>query len=236
MKDTTVIILAAGEGNQPSPYFNIVLHYFRNIKEFINTLKITKSTDDDVYEKALSKLMSSSQVDLFEYQDCFAQIKYPHQILDIIDLFISTRLDKTNAIHPTAKIMSGAVIKNSYIGKNVIIGNNCLVRHSIIEESSIVGYNTEIARSYVGPKFFFHCNYVGDSVIEGSTNMGSGSRLANLRFDQKPIKNTGRIKFGAIMAKGTKIGINASIMPRAIIPANIIIGSGSVYYGSQKKA
>ena len=132
--------------------------------------------------------------------------------------------------------MEGAVIKNSYIGKNVVIGNNCLIRDSIIEEGSVVGYNTEIARSYVGPKSYFHCNYVGDSVIEGSTNMGSGSRLANLRFDEKEIKDTGKKKFGAVMAHGSKTGINASIMPGAIIEANQIVGSGIVYYGPKKRS
>ncbi|MEA3355369.1 MAG: sugar phosphate nucleotidyltransferase [Patescibacteria group bacterium] len=224
------IIEKPGEGNQPSPYFNIVLHYFKDIKTFINTLKTTKSKADDIYEKALSKLMASGKVNMFEYSDYFAQIKYPHQILDVVDLFLTSRLDKKSAIHPTAKIMSGAIIKNSYIGKNVVIGNNCLIRDSIIEENSLVGYNTEIARSYVGPKSFFHCNYIGDSIIEGFTNMGSGSRLANLRFDEKKIGNTGRKKFGAVIAKGAKTGINASIMPGAMIKPNQIIGSGEVYY------
>jgi bifunctional UDP-N-acetylglucosamine pyrophosphorylase/glucosamine-1-phosphate N-acetyltransferase len=130
--------------------------------------------------------------------------------------------------------MEGAVIKNSYIGKNVVIGNNCLIRDSIIEADSVVGYNTEIARSYVGPKSYFHCNYVGDSIIEGSTNMGSGSRLANLRFDEKEIGGTGKKKFGAVLALGAKTGINASLMPGAIVVANGIVGSGEVYYGPKK--
>ncbi|MBU1085090.1 MAG: sugar phosphate nucleotidyltransferase [Candidatus Beckwithbacteria bacterium] len=229
-KKPLAIIEKPGEGNQPSPYFNIVLHYFKDTKTFINTLKTTKSKQDDIYEKALSKLMADGQVNMFEYQDYFAQIKYPHQILDMVDLFLTSRLDKKSAIHPTAKIMSGAVIKNSYIGKNVVVGNNALIRDSIIEEGSVVGYNTEIARSYVGPKSFFHCNYVGDSVIEGSTNMGSGSRLANLRFDEKEIGDTGKKKFGAVLAHGAKLGINASIMPGAMIKANQIVGSGVVYY------
>ena len=228
------IIEKPGEGYQPSPYFNIVLHYFKDIKNFIKTLKITRSNNDDIYEKALSKLMTAGKVDMFKYSDYFAQIKYPHQILDMVDLFLTSRLDKKFAIHSTAKIMSGAIIKNSYIGKNVTIGNNCLIRDSIIEQNSVVGYNSEIARSYIGPDSWFHCNYVGDSVIEGSINMGSGSRLANLRFDEKKIGNTDKKKFGAVIAKGVKLGINASIMPGAMIKANTIIGSGEVYYGSKK--
>ena len=236
VKDKPVAIIEKpGEGKQPSPYVTLVLHYFKNKDMLFKNLEASKSKKDDLYEVALSKLLKDTQVDLFDYTDYFVQIKYPHQILDVADAFLNHKKTKDSIIHPTAKIMPGAVIKNSYIGKKVTIGNNCLIRDSIIEDNSVVGYNTEIARSYVGPDNWFHCNYVGDSVIEGNSNLGSGARIANLRFDKKSIADTNKTKLGTIMAKGSQLGINTSIMPGLTIGENSLIGSGVVLYKSVGK-
>jgi bifunctional UDP-N-acetylglucosamine pyrophosphorylase/glucosamine-1-phosphate N-acetyltransferase len=237
------IIEKPGKGKQPSPYFNIVLHYFQKGLDFIDILQKTASKQDDVYEVALTKLIKARPAELFKYNHYFGQIKYPFHILDVMNLFLNHRLKKKVEIHPTAEIMAGAVIKGpAYIGKNVIVGNNALIRHSTIEEGSLVGYNTEIARSYVGPNNFFHCNYLGDSVIEANSNLGSGARLANFRFDQKEsmLKKgdrkipTGKTKFGAVLGQGAKLGINASIMPGITIGANALIGAGVVLNHSVK--
>jgi len=227
------------KGYEPSQYLNLVAHYFPQTDKFVDQIKKSRSKKDDLYEVALNKLMQSTQVNLVKNSDFFAPIKYPHHLLDVVKILLKLNLkNKKNFIHPTAKVMPGATIINSYIGPNVTVGSNVLVRDSIVEEGSVIGYNTEIARSYVGPKSWFHCNYVGDSVIEGHTNMGSGARLANLRFDNLPItlkqpKNdipTKKIKLGSIIAKGAKLGINASIMPGMTIGSNAIIGSGVVLH------
>jgi bifunctional UDP-N-acetylglucosamine pyrophosphorylase/glucosamine-1-phosphate N-acetyltransferase len=256
-KQVKAIIEKPGAGKQPSPFLNIVIHYFKNSQEFIAVLKKTTSKKDDVYELALSKLMRTKKVALFEYQHYFNQLKYPYQLLDVREAFLNHRLktgfsrqaqihhraviDGSVQIEAGAKIMAGAVIKGpAYIGKNVIIGNNALVRQSNIEQGSVVGYNTEIARSYVGPNNWFHCNFVGDSVIEADCNLGSGARLANWRFDKKEIYlqtssgrlATGKTKFGAVLAKGVKLGINASIMPGVMIGKNSLIDPGAVVYHS----
>lgn len=212
----------------PSQYFSLVMHYFKNKHKLFKILKKTNSQKDDLYEKALSKIMANQSVDLFEYQDYFVQIKYPYQILDAVDIFLNYKKDQDVFIDTSAKIMKGAVIKNSYIGPKAVIGNNCLIRDSIIESNTTIGYNTEIARSYIGSDNWFHCNYVGDSVIEGGSNLGSGTRLANLRFDKKPINTSQRTKLGSIMGKNSQLGINTSIMPGVTIGAGSIIGSGVI--------
>jgi NDP-sugar pyrophosphorylase family protein len=247
------IIEKPAAGKEPSPYLNLVLHYFQDAARFYNLLARSNSKKDDLYEVALSSLIKAEPAVLFRYQGYFGQLKYPWQVLDVMEIFLRERLkakispraqidkraviDGQVQIEAGAKIMANAVIKGpSYIGRNVIIGNNVLVRNSMISAGSVVGYNSEIARSYIGPESWFHCNYVGDSVIEGESNLGSGSRLANLRFDSKAIDlkingqrlPTQRIKFGAVLAKGVKIGINASIMPGITVGSNSIIGAGVV--------
>ena len=223
-------------GQRPSDYLNLVLHYFPKIEEFVKHLKSVKSDNDDVYEQALNEGLKHAPAVLVKAEGYFQPLKYPHQLLDITALVLGKRLDPEKLIDPSVKIMEGAVVKNSYLGPNVVIGNNCLVRDSIIEAGSVVGFNTEIARSYVGPKSWFHSNYVGDSVVEGESNMGSGARLANWRFDGQSVGlklkdkviDSGKTKLGVIMAKGVKLGINASIMPGVTLGEKAIVGSGLV--------
>jgi bifunctional UDP-N-acetylglucosamine pyrophosphorylase/glucosamine-1-phosphate N-acetyltransferase len=207
---------------KPSNWLKLVLDYFPKIEEFIAALKSTRSCQDDVYEQALNTLGNLSLVKAAGY---FQPLKYPWQILDMTKLFL-TKLNQTG-IDQTAKIMPGAQVINSYIGPNVILGHHALVRDSIVESGNTVGYHTEICRSYVGPNNNFHCNYVGDSVIESDCNLGSGARLANMRFDKKEIL-PGRAKLGAVMAKGSQLGINASVMPGVTLGAGAIVGSGLV--------
>ncbi len=231
----TGIVEKPEEDMRPSDYLNLVLHYFPKVEEFMRHLSAIKSESDDVYEQALNEGLKHAPAVLVEAKGYFYPLKYPHQLLDITAAILK-KLDPKSLIHPSAKIMEGAVVKNSYIGPKVIIGNNCLVRDSIIEAESVIGFNTEIARSYVGPKSWFHSNYVGDSVVEGESNMGSGARLANWRFDGKNIGlklkdkviDSGKTKLGAIVAKGAKFGINASVMPGVTIGESAIVGSGLV--------
>ena len=228
----------------PSKYLNLVLHYFPQIKVFLDLLSQTKSSHDDVYELALTRLLTKTPAALVKADGYFQSLKYPWQILDMTQIILAHRLkpgiDKTAKIHPTVviegpvrieagvKIMPYAIIKGpAYIGKNVVIGDHVLIRNSIIEAASVIGYKTEIARSYVGPNNFFHKNYVGDSVIESDSNLGSGATLANLRFDKKEII-PGRNKLGAIMAQGSQLGVNVSVMPGVSLGAKAIVGSGLV--------
>ena len=188
----------------------------------MTVLKSTRSLQDDIYEQALNQLGNLHLVKTAGY---FQPLKFPWQILDMTRLLLTKRLQ--TGIDKTAKIMPGAHVVNSYIGPRVVLGHHALVRDSIIESGTTVGYHTEICRSYVGPNNNFHTNYVGDSVIEADSNLGSGARLANMRFDKKEIM-PGKLKLGAIMARGSQLGVNAAIMPGVTLGEKAIVGSGVV--------
>lgn len=198
---------------KPSEWAKIVLDYFPEIKDFTAVLK-------DDYEAALNRL----DLTMIKAGGEFYQLKFPWQILDLTAGLLTGK----NQIDSTAKVMSGSEIINSYLGPGVIVGQNCLVRDSIIETDSVVGFGTEICRSYVGPGNYFHRNYIGDSVIEGGSNFGAGAVLANYRFDHKPIGDSGRAKFGAVVGRGAQIGVNASVMPGAVIEAGGVVWPGEV--------
>lgn len=207
---------------KPSNWLKLVLDYFPEIEKFITVLQKTESAEDNVYETTLNQLGGKY---LLKTSGYFQSLKYPWQILDMTKLFL-TKLNLAG-IDQTVKIMPGAKVINSYIGPNVILGHHALVRDSIVEAGTTVGYHTEICRSYVGPNNNFHTNYVGDSIIEADCNLGSGARLANMRFDKKEII-PGRNKLGAILAQGSQLGINVSVMPGISIGSKAIVGSGLV--------
>ncbi|MHA1272005.1 MAG: bifunctional sugar-1-phosphate nucleotidylyltransferase/acetyltransferase [Promethearchaeota archaeon] len=111
---------------------------------------------------------------------------------------------------------------NAFIRPNTSIQNKCHIGISEIKNSIILS-NTNIP----------HFNYVGDSIICEGVNLGAGTKIANLRLDDKNIKmtikgspiDTKRRKLGAIIGPNVKTGINTSIMCGKIIGENVKIGA-----------
>ena len=100
----------------------------------------------------------------------------------------------------------------TYLGKKVRVGNACEIKDSILMDYTHVG----------------HLSYVGDSVIGERCNLGAGTLVANLRFDDMPVKITvkgrkvssGRRKLGVFLGDCVKTGINVSFIPGAIVGPN----------------
>lgn len=232
----------------PSDILSLVVDYFQNATDFINEIKKAESGADDRFERALNSLCQTKTVSLLAYEGSWVTIKYPFHILEIMSYLLdniqphisSTASVSTRAsihgnvfIDDSATIQEGAVIMGPvYIGKNVIVGNNTLIRSSVIEDGTIVGFGTEIARSYVGPRCHFHGNFIGDSVLESDINPSFGTCTANLRLDKAEVIMwigdkkipTGRTKFGAVIAKGVFFGVQCNTQPGATI------GEGSRIY------
>lgn len=232
------------EKDRPSDVIKLVVDYFPDPQVLFSQLKRTK-TGDAAYERALNQILKQQQVSFREYQDRFNQLKYPWQVLSLMETILQTRLKPRQAadvsIHPTAvvadnvtlesgvKIMPHATIAGpAYIGAHTVIGNNALVRQSMIGPNCVIGYNTEVARSWVGKKCWFHSNYIGDSVLEADISFGAGAVTANFRLDQQPVKDTGRVKLGAVIGRGSRVGVNTSLMPGISIGRQAVIGPGLV--------
>lgn len=244
------IIEKPGAGNEPSNLVNLVFDGLQHPREFLHLLENTTSTHDDVYEVALTKLLQKTSVSVIEHNGYWQATKYPWHVLDVMNILFNDllpKIDLSASISPKAtvegnvtieanvKIFEGAVVKGPvYIGKNTIIANNALVRQSMVRNDCVVGYNTEVTRSYVGDNCWFHSNYVGDSVLENNISFGAGSILANLRLDEGEINSvikaekigTSRNKLGAIIGKNVRFGVNTSIMPGVKIGSGSMIGAG----------
>ena len=252
------IIEKPKKGEEPSDIANLFFHYFSKPREIFELIA-EQNNSDDAYEKALDQLIQKKVVNFMVYEGYWQKLKQAHHVLDMTQLFLSHRLknkidrkaiiDKMAKIEGPvqieagAKILAGAVIKGpAYIGKNVIVGNHSLIRDSIVESGSIIGFGSEVARSYVGPNCSLHHNFIGDSVLEAEVNPSYGTCTANLRFDGSKVKmrlaskngekdqliETNKEKLGSIMAKGVFLGVNCSILPGITLAAKATAFPGSV--------
>ncbi|WP_202320732.1 bifunctional sugar-1-phosphate nucleotidylyltransferase/acetyltransferase [Archaeoglobus neptunius] len=139
-------------------------------------------------------------------------------------------------------VMAGSyIVGPAIIGENCRIGPNCYIRpYTAIGDGCHIGNAVEIKNSIImsGTKVP-HLNYVGDSVVGENCNLGAGTKIANLRLDERNIvvsvrgkkEDTGLKKFGAVIGDNVKTGINVSINVGTMIGNDVLIGPGRVVGG-----
>jgi len=140
-------------------------------------------------------------------------------------------------------IKAGTYIEGPvWIGEDCVIGPNAYLRKgTMLCGSNKVGASSEVKNSILmkGAKAPHH-NYVGDSIIGNNSNLGSGTKIANLRLDKKNIKvihqgkrnDSGRRKLGAIIGDNVNTGINTSINAGTILGSNVRIGPNASVSGT----
>lgn len=243
------VIEKPNKENLPSHMFKLVFDYFSDFDLLIKAIEDVKTTKDDHYEQAINKLLNSQVLrDYFPYEGYWYSLKYSWHVLTMMKTMLgeineskiaqSAKISKQAVI--TGKVIIGEnvrigdfakIVGPSYIGDNTVIGDYSLVRETQIGEDCLIGSFCEIARSYIGNKVFLHRNYVGDSVLADEAMMGAGGITANLRFDGETVTSevdmdkvdTNMVKFGTIVGRGTKIGVNVTILPGIKIGNNCLI-------------
>jgi bifunctional UDP-N-acetylglucosamine pyrophosphorylase/glucosamine-1-phosphate N-acetyltransferase len=246
------IIEKPGRGHEPGKLVNVSGHYYQNATDLIqkiNSITIVPGSDDR-YEQAVTALCLDHKIVAETYRLASFSLKYPWDILTATSQLLSqiSSFEGDNVSVKANIVIEGTVYLGNnvriyefskivgpcYLGDNTIVGNGCLVREAILEGETVVGSGTEITRSYVGKNCWFHRNYVGDSVIMPDVGMGSGATTANLRLDDGPVKSvvgnekqeTTRVKLGAIIGKGSRVGVNVSLMPGVKIGYQSYLSSG----------
>jgi bifunctional UDP-N-acetylglucosamine pyrophosphorylase/glucosamine-1-phosphate N-acetyltransferase len=119
---------------------------------------------------------------------------------------------------------------NAYLRPSTSIGSGCKVGAAVELKNTILMDRSKVP----------HLSYVGDSVIGERCNLGAGTKVANLRLDEKEVQvvvdgkrtGSGRRKLGVIMGDDVKTGINASIDAGTIIGEGSFIGMGAVVRGT----
>jgi len=132
-------------------------------------------------------------------------------------------------------IRSGSyIVGPCYIGENSLIGPNAFIR-----PFTSIGNDCHVGMSEIKNSLIFsntsvpHFNYVGDSIICENVNLGAGTKISNLKFDNKNIKmkinekliDSGRRKLGAIIGPNSQTGINSSVMCGKKIGEGSVIGA-----------
>lgn len=166
----------------------------------------------------------------------------PTQIPSIISNLIKNLSDEYvisngNAVHRTATIEPGAILKSPYIiGPNCFIASFAYLRGGVwLESDVIIGPACEIKSSLIlRESKAAHFNFIGDSIIGRNVNIEAGAIIANYRnefaskeivcfVDKKKI-TTGIDKFGAILGDECKIGANAVLAPGTILKPGTTVG------------
>jgi len=243
-----------GEGNEPSSFVRIVCDYFTNGSTLLNYLEKGFVGGTLLYEEALSKMMSDGEIfEMLEHKDAWIPVKYPWDTLTIMEHYLASiqksQIAKSASVDKSASIVGPVILGEHvrvmefaklvgplYIGDGAIIGNHTMLRASMIGENSVIGFGSDVTRSYIGDNCWFHSNYIGDSVISDNVGMGAGAVLANLRLDEGDVYsvvkdekiNSGRAKLGAIIGEGARIGIEAQLMPGVKVGKNSVVGPGVI--------
>ncbi|MFX0038486.1 MAG: bifunctional sugar-1-phosphate nucleotidylyltransferase/acetyltransferase [Candidatus Heimdallarchaeota archaeon] len=162
-------------------------------------------------------------------------------LLDDINGQIVGEIEDNVKIQGNVYIGKGTIVKSGsfiqgpcYIGEKNIIGPNAFIRpYTSIENNCHIGMS-EVKNSIILSNTSVpHFNYVGDSILCENINLGAGTKISNLRFDNKSIKmrinekiiDSGRRKLGAIIGPNSQTGINVSIMCGKKLGENSIIGA-----------
>ncbi|NDJ75499.1 MAG: NTP transferase domain-containing protein [Chloroflexi bacterium] len=252
----TNMVEKPGAGNEPSDLVNIVAHIHTDALALLGQVQAEydrPEQSDDHYERAMAVLMADRLFQVVPYEGRWQAIKFPWHVLDAMHHFLGQIdgqfvspeatiedgvLIKGNVvIEPGARLFHGAtVVGPAYIGQNAIVGNGALVRDSMVGARSVVGYVTEVARSYMAEGVHTHAGQVLDSVLDDDVNFSATCTTANLRIDQGNVwsavkgqrMDTGRDKFGLVAGKRAFIGVNVMTMPGTKIGRDAEIGPTTV--------
>ena len=245
------IVEKPAEGKEPSNLANAGVYVFS--KDVFDRIKQTKESSRGEWEltDAITMLANEGKTVIAAQlsKDDWFDVGRPWDLLDA-NVWALKRMEHrilgnveqgANLIGPvsvaeTARIRSGAYIEgpafideeadvgpNCYIrpctsiGKKVRVGNACEIKNSILMDGTHVG----------------HLSYVGDSILGEKCNLGAGTVIANLRFDNGAVKmmikdklvDTGRRKLGAVFGDNVKTGIKSLFTPGVKVGENTWIGA-----------
>ncbi len=229
--------------------------YFLPVDFFAQLKKVGLSKRGE-YElvDAVNTYAAKKPVQVLEYDGFWTDVSTYWNYLDAnryaLEAYLQPKIEgevEDGVVLKNARLYAGkgAVVKAGtrieglvYIGENCTIGPHAFLRNGVvIERDCHVGTSEIKASVLLRESNVPHVSYVGDSVLCEDVNIGGGTVIANLRFDDKNVKvningrifDSGRRKLGAAVGQGTRVGVNAAINCGAIVPPNSRILPGSFY-------
>jgi len=225
--------------------------------EIFEEIGSTKRCPRGEYEitDTLSQLSSNTDVRVHRLAGEWIDVAHPWDLLRANETLMSKAersvegevehgaiLEGEVIVESGAKVRSGSYIEGpAYISNGSDVGPNCYIRsNTCLGQDCRIGAAVEVKNSIImsGSKIPHH-SYVGDSIIGERCNLGSGTKVANLRFDgrnvmvttEQGVMDTGRRKLGVIMGDDVKTGINSMIDVGTVIFENSYLGPGALARG-----
>jgi bifunctional UDP-N-acetylglucosamine pyrophosphorylase/glucosamine-1-phosphate N-acetyltransferase len=170
-------------------------------------------------------------------------------LLARMDPSIEGTVEEGAVLEGAVHVAAGAIVKAgsriegpAWIGPGATVGPNAIIRGAtMLGAGAKVGTASEVKNSILmdGAKAPHH-NYVGDSILGRDCNLGSGTKVANLRYDGANVYaiirgervDSGLRKLGVILGDDVKTGVNASLNVGTILGEGTIVGPGRVVSGS----
>ena len=178
-------------------------------------------------------------------------IKYPWDLHYVIQKILQDEV-KQVSISPNASISKSTVIEGpcvieddvtiddfckikgpTYIGKGSFIGMSSLIRNCMLGDKTRIGFNCEIARSYLlGSDKISHQNIILDSIIGENVWFGAYAATVNVLSTKQKISyeiekgksiDTGIDRFGALVGNNCTISTSVIIMPGRHIQADTFV-------------
>ena len=131
-------------------------------------------------------------------------------------------------LSPGAVVEEGAGVTGpALIGAGAHVYAGTLVRGPVIlGRGAVVGRGSEVVRSILLDEAHVpHLNYVGDSILGASANLGAGAVCSNVKLDEGEITirvgereyDTGMARLGAILGDGVEVGCNVVLNPGTLV-------------------
>lgn len=210
-----------------------IYHFEQSILDFVEKTELSERGEYELTE-SIKMFNQSKKVRVIPINGYWNDIGYPWDYIDV-NMHVLTKLGFSVGEHTE-------IWNNATIRKPAVIGSNCEIKNCVIERSVIgnhctIGEFSVVKRSVIMERSNVpHLNYVADSVIAEGCNLGAGTKIANLRFDEANVKvtvkgkrvNSGRRKLGAFIGYNVKTGINVSIYPGVKIGSDSWIEAGMV--------
>ncbi len=239
----------------PSNLINAGIYKFTpEILEFLERTPISKRGEYEITDTIRLAIESGFEFKAVRVEE-WIDVGYPWDLLKANEHMLKNLKSNVRGEVEDGAVLKGEVVvgegsvvrSGSYIigpvviGKNCVVGPNCFIRpYTSIGNNCHIGAFVEIKNSIIMDNSNVpHLNYVGDSVIGENCNLGAGTKIANLRLDDKEIKvsvkgrkvGTGRRKFGAVLGDNVKTGINVSINVGTLIGNDVFIAPSAYVDG-----
>jgi bifunctional UDP-N-acetylglucosamine pyrophosphorylase/glucosamine-1-phosphate N-acetyltransferase len=232
---------------------NVGVYIFdRSIFDIIDNTGLSKRGEYEITDSIQSMIDSGNElryITIGRWQD----IGFPWHMLEANEIMLrdKKKWEILGNVEPYATLQGdiaigkGTIIRNGVyitgpvvIGDNCDIGPNCYIRSATSIGNNVrIGNAVEIKNSIVmNGTHIGHLSYVGDSIIGENCNFGAGTKVANLRHDDRTIIvdiagrkfDSGRRKLGVIMGDNVHTGINSGINVGTIVASGTCTNPGEI--------